>query len=91
MKSDHIFSPPCIYKISILFQFIPRNHHPLTLHVAKETILHGRELRFQSFNQYRKRFGLAPYKSFIELAGRFSLNRKINTLGRLFEINDVVS
>nr|ALG96656.1 cyclooxygenase [Macellomenia sp. JCH-2014] len=44
-----------------------RNHGAVTQHVIKEVIEHGRELRFQSFNNYRKRFGLEPYTSFQQL------------------------
>ncbi|XP_074067742.1 prostaglandin G/H synthase 1 isoform X1 [Macrotis lagotis] len=43
------------------------NHH--VLHVAVSTIKDSRELRLQSFNEYRKRFGLKPYTSFQELTG----------------------
>ncbi|KAK3600358.1 hypothetical protein CHS0354_015956 [Potamilus streckersoni] len=56
------------------------NHHPLTLHVAKETIEHGRQLRFQSLNQYRKRFGLPPIKSFLELTGDETLAKDLEEL-----------
>nr|ALG96654.1 cyclooxygenase [Simrothiella margaritacea] len=46
-----------------------RNHGNATLSVAKEIILAGRQLRLQSFNQYRKRFHLAPYENFYDLTG----------------------
>ncbi|XP_052223154.1 prostaglandin G/H synthase 2-like isoform X2 [Dreissena polymorpha] len=49
--------------------FTHHNHNQYTLHVAKETIEHGRTLRYQSFNQYRKRFSLPPYKTFEDLTG----------------------
>ena len=45
------------------------NHGQYTLDVAIEVIKHQRELRMQSFNNYRKHFGLEPYKSFEEMTG----------------------
>ncbi|KAK3600354.1 hypothetical protein CHS0354_015951 [Potamilus streckersoni] len=56
------------------------NHHPSTLYVAKQTIEHGRELRYQSFNQYQKRFDLPPMKSFLELTGDETLARDLEEL-----------
>ena len=50
-------------------QVTHHNHGAPTLHVALMTIKHGRELRLQSFNEYRKRFNLQPMKSFRELTG----------------------
>lgn len=50
-------------------QVTHHNHGMATLHVALMTIQHGRELRLQSFNEYRKRFNLPPFKSFRELTG----------------------
>ncbi|XP_044539774.1 prostaglandin G/H synthase 1-like, partial [Gracilinanus agilis] len=35
--------------------------------VPENAILESRNLKFQSFNEYRKRFGLKPYTSFQEL------------------------
>lgn len=43
------------------------DHH--VLHVAVDVIKESRELRLQSFNEYRKRFGMRPYTSFQELTG----------------------
>ncbi|XP_063265690.1 prostaglandin G/H synthase 1 isoform X1 [Prinia subflava] len=39
------------------------------LHVAVGVIKESRQLRLQPFNEYRKRFGMKPYKSFQELTG----------------------
>ncbi|NXV98890.1 PGH1 synthase, partial [Fregetta grallaria] len=39
------------------------------LEVAVGVIKESRQLRLQPFNEYRKRFGLKPYKSFQELTG----------------------
>eukprot|EP00111_Clytia_hemisphaerica_P016397 TCONS_00048548-protein len=47
----------------------PRNHDVSTLHVVKQIIEHGRQLRLQSFNNYRERFGETAYNSFEELVG----------------------
>ena len=43
--------------------------HPVVTHVAVRTIKESRELRFQSFNEYRKRFNLEPYTSFRQFTG----------------------
>uniref|UniRef100_A0A4X2LJR2 Prostaglandin G/H synthase 1 n=1 Tax=Vombatus ursinus TaxID=29139 RepID=A0A4X2LJR2_VOMUR len=46
-----------------------RNINDHVLYVAVSTIKESRELRLQSFNEYRKRFGMKPYTSFQELTG----------------------
>lgn len=48
-----------------------KNHGKYTLAVVKELMKHGRTLRLQSFNNYRKRFNLPAHKSFQELTGQF--------------------
>nr|XP_011440168.2 prostaglandin G/H synthase 2 [Crassostrea gigas]XP_034302669.1 prostaglandin G/H synthase 2 [Crassostrea gigas]XP_034302670.1 prostaglandin G/H synthase 2 [Crassostrea gigas] len=47
----------------------PRNHGRVTIPVVLDLLKHGRTLRMQSFNQYRKRFDMEPFKSFEELTG----------------------
>ncbi|XP_036608993.1 prostaglandin G/H synthase 1 [Trichosurus vulpecula] len=54
------------------------NHH--VLHVAVDTIKESRELRIQSFNEYRKRFGLKPYTSFQELTGETQNSAELEEL-----------
>ncbi|KAK6979623.1 prostaglandin G/H synthase 2 [Biomphalaria glabrata] len=56
------------------------NHGPYTINVLKETILHGRQLRLQSLNNYRKRFNLDPYTSFEELTGEKELASQLEKL-----------
>ncbi|XP_076059748.1 prostaglandin G/H synthase 2-like [Oratosquilla oratoria] len=46
-----------------------RNHNPVLFPVLKKVIEHGRELRFQGFNAYRKRFQMQPYTNFEDLTG----------------------
>ncbi|NWU93646.1 PGH1 synthase, partial [Upupa epops] len=46
-----------------------QNIHRDVLKVAVGVIKESRELRLQPFNEYRKRFGMKPYKSFQELTG----------------------
>ena len=41
--------------------------------VVTETIKHMREIRTQSFNEYRKRFYLPPLKSIDEISGKLCL------------------
>ncbi|NXD62117.1 PGH1 synthase, partial [Eolophus roseicapillus] len=43
--------------------------HANVLKVAVGVIKESRQLRLQPFNEYRKRFGMKPYKSFQELTG----------------------
>ncbi|XP_065551469.1 prostaglandin G/H synthase 1 isoform X2 [Lathamus discolor] len=43
--------------------------HANVLKVAIGVIKESRQLRLQPFNEYRKRFGMKPYKSFQELTG----------------------
>ena len=40
------------------------------LKVAIGVIKESRQLRLQPFNEYRKRFGMKPYRSFQELTGK---------------------
>ncbi|XP_052789635.1 prostaglandin G/H synthase 2-like [Mya arenaria] len=60
--------------------FTTNNHNEFTLPVAKQTIQHGRTLRYQSFNQYRKRFGLLPYKTFEDLTGETEIAHQLSEL-----------
>ncbi|XP_043576034.1 prostaglandin G/H synthase 1-like isoform X2 [Chiloscyllium plagiosum] len=57
-----------------------KNINKNILHVAINLIEYGRQLRFQPFNQYRKQFGLTPYKSFQELTGETELAAKLEKL-----------
>lgn len=52
-----------------ILQFTVRNHPHFGVKVAKNVIKHGRELRLQSYNNYRKRFNLQPFQSFEQLTG----------------------
>lgn len=52
-----------------VLQVSHHNHGKHTLEVGVEVIKHQRKLRMQSFNNYRKRFGLQPYTSFEEMTG----------------------
>ena len=52
-----------------LFQVSHHNHGPNTLKVVSNTIKHGRELRLQSLNNYRKKVNLEPHTSFEEMTG----------------------
>ncbi|KAL4218779.1 Prostaglandin G/H synthase 2 [Mactra antiquata] len=60
--------------------FTHHNHNKYTLPVAKQTILHGRTLRYQSFNQYRERFGLRAYRSFEEMTGETEVARDLEEM-----------
>lgn len=53
-------------------QVTHHNHGPETLKVASNTIAHGRQLRLQPLNNYRKMFHLEPHKSFEEMTGERS-------------------
>ncbi|XP_048876296.1 prostaglandin G/H synthase 1-like [Brienomyrus brachyistius] len=56
------------------------NIHQVTAKVAVSTIKESRHLRFQSFNQYRKRFKLKPYTSFEEFTGEKIMSRELEEL-----------
>ncbi|XP_041368603.1 prostaglandin G/H synthase 2-like isoform X2 [Gigantopelta aegis] len=56
------------------------NHGPMTVNVLRETILHGRELRFQPLNRYRQRFSLTPFKTFEELTGETEMAKELEEL-----------
>lgn len=60
-------APPCVLALQI------GGTHTINanvLKVAVGVIEESRQLRLQPFNEYRKRFGMKPYKSFQELTGR---------------------
>ncbi|XP_078082700.1 prostaglandin G/H synthase 1-like isoform X2 [Mustelus asterias] len=57
-----------------------KNIHRKVLSVAVDAIEHGRQLRLQPFNQYRKWFGLTPYKSFQELTGETEVAARLEKL-----------
>ncbi|XP_063844769.1 prostaglandin G/H synthase 2-like [Scylla paramamosain] len=46
-----------------------RNHAHALYPVLKKVIENGRQLRFQGLNAYRRRFGMQPFTSFLDLAG----------------------
>ncbi|XP_023648049.1 prostaglandin G/H synthase 1 [Paramormyrops kingsleyae] len=57
-----------------------RNFHPVVTKVALAVIKESRQLRLQPFNQYRKRFNLQPYSSFIELTGEEEIAAELQEL-----------
>ena len=58
-----------LVQYSLSMQVSHHNHGKDTLDVGVQVIKYQRNLRMQSFNNYRKRFGLEPYKSFEEMTG----------------------
>lgn len=59
-------------------RFGPRNHDETTHEVVKYVIKHGRDLRLQSFNQYRKKFNAKPYTSFEDWTGDTELAKELS-------------
>ncbi|KAM4695994.1 prostaglandin G/H synthase 1 [Rhinophrynus dorsalis] len=57
-----------------------KNINPRLLKVAVGVIEESRKLRLQSFNEYRKRFGLKAYKSFQELTGEKKIASQLESL-----------
>ncbi|XP_072096493.1 prostaglandin G/H synthase 1-like [Mobula birostris] len=57
-----------------------RNINKHVLNVAISVIEHERQLRLQPFNEYRKWFGLVPYKSFQELTGETEIAARLEEL-----------
>lgn len=56
------------------------NHGPVVLDVFKQVVRQGRELRLQSFNNYRLKFGMPKYTSFMELTGDADMARQLEQL-----------
>jgi len=56
------------------------NHGEMTLDVFKKIVLQGRELRLQSFNNYRQQFGIEKCKSFFELTGDVALANELQAV-----------
>lgn len=55
-----------------------QNFHESVIRVIRNLLQHGREVRLQPFNEYRKKFVLKPYKSFSELTGECRKPKLIN-------------
>lgn len=60
-------APPCVLALQIGGG---KTINANVLKVAIGVIKESRQLRLQPFNEYRKRFGMKPYKTFQELTGR---------------------
>ncbi|GAB6032189.1 Prostaglandin G/H synthase 2, variant 2 [Chamberlinius hualienensis] len=56
------------------------NHGQLLVPIIKAVISHSRQLRFQSFNNYRIRFGLRPYRTMKELTGEDVMSAELEKL-----------
>ncbi len=52
----------------------------MVLDVFKQVVRQGRELRLQSFNNYRLKFGMPKYTSFMELTGDADMARQLEQL-----------
>ena len=63
-------APTKILNMYFLFQLTHHNH-PVALndHVLKRFLNNARKLKFQGINEYRKRFGITPFKSFYDMTG----------------------
>lgn len=46
------------------------------MYVAIKSIENSRQMRYQSLNAYRKRFGMRPYSSFEDMTGETKSLRK---------------
>ncbi|XP_077308773.1 prostaglandin G/H synthase 2 [Lithobates pipiens] len=57
-----------------------RNFPAAISRVAMASIQQSREMRYQSLNEYRKRFTLKPFKSFEELTGEKELSAELEEL-----------
>ncbi|XP_035268543.1 prostaglandin G/H synthase 2 [Anguilla anguilla] len=56
------------------------NLPPALMMVAMKSIEHSRKMRYQSLNEYRKRFMLKPYTSFQELTGETEMATELEEL-----------
>ena len=61
-----------VYVTPHLFQVSHHNHGPETIKVISHSIKHGRQLRLQSLNNYRRMFNLDPHTSFEEMTGIYN-------------------
>ena len=52
----------------------------MTLDVFKRVVVQGRQLRLQSFNNYRQQFGMKRCQSFLELTGDASMAKELETI-----------
>ncbi|XP_043941254.1 prostaglandin G/H synthase 2 [Protopterus annectens] len=57
-----------------------RNIAPAVLKVAVASIEQSRQMRYQSLNEYRKRFLMKPYKSFEDLTGETEMAAELEEL-----------
>ncbi|KAE8611399.1 hypothetical protein XENTR_v10012435 [Xenopus tropicalis] len=57
-----------------------RNFPAAITRVAVASIEHSREMRYQSLNEYRKRFMLKPFESFEELTGEKEMSAELEKL-----------
>ncbi|XP_069823531.1 prostaglandin G/H synthase 2 [Dendropsophus ebraccatus] len=57
-----------------------RNFPAAVFRVAMASIEQSREMRYQSLNEYRKRFNLKPFKSFEELTGEKEMSAELESL-----------
>ncbi|XP_061094136.1 prostaglandin G/H synthase 2 [Conger conger] len=56
------------------------NLSPALMMVAMKSIEHSRQMRFQSLNEYRKRFSLKPYTSFQDMTGETEMAAELEEL-----------
>ena len=61
-------------------QLTAKNHPHVTEPIFTKAMNNMRTLRYRSMNEYRKRFELAPYKSFKELTGEDELSKVLEEL-----------
>ncbi|PNJ53761.1 prostaglandin G/H synthase 2 [Pongo pygmaeus] len=57
-----------------------RNVPPAVQKVSQASIDQSRQMKYQSFNEYRKRFMLKPYESFEELTGEKEMSAELEAL-----------
>jgi len=52
----------------------------MVLDVFKQVVKQGRQLRLQSFNNYRVKYGMTRYKNFLELTGDAALAEELEQI-----------
>ncbi|XP_036129369.1 prostaglandin G/H synthase 2 [Molossus molossus] len=57
-----------------------RNVPAAVRHISKASIDHSRHMKYQSLNQYRKRFRMEPYESFEQLTGEKEMAAELEAL-----------
>lgn len=66
--------------LTLVLQFTVNNVGGSEEKIIKDVIQNGRNVRLQSFNNYRREFGLKPFKTFYEITKSVPLAEKLQSM-----------